>query len=240
MSQIRRWPWIAQQEWRHVLFLHWSVPYEELRPYIPTPFELETFDGRAWVSVILFQAKNSRLRGMPSSLSYSPFLQVNVRTYITFNGEPGIYFFSIDANRFFAVNGAKYVLGLPYQQAEIKLTQDKKSLLFESKRIEKGNSSLGISANYQPSTTVIPNDNNTLSYWLTERYCFWMIKGNKIIKGPLSHAPWKLQAVTVDLNMSELVPFISAPYSKTDPLVHYATSINAHLHPFEQKGIYIK
>jgi len=237
MEYVRRWPWVGQQEWHDVLFIHWSVPFEILRTHVPAPFILETHGEKSWITVILFQAKNTRLRGMPSKISYPSFLQMNIRTYIQFGGEPGIYFFSVDVNRLLIMAAAKGILQLPYELAEMKFKKSKNQLLFKSKR-KKGDYPLpSITANYQPSTLKIPNQQGTLPYWLTERYSFWMIKGNKIIKGPLSHVPWELFDVSVDLEMSNMIPFIPANYLQEKPLVHYAQSIHAYLHPFEQIGI---
>lgn len=238
MGYRRRWPWVGQQEWGDVLFMHWSVPYEILKPYVPAPFTLETYDGESWVTVILLQAKHSRFRGMPTMMSYPPFLQMNVRTYIQFDGEPGIYFFSVDVNSLLTVAAAKGLLQLPCQFAEMELEEDKDQLSFNSKRIKSDHSSSSITVNYRPLTQEISNQQGTLPYWLTERYCFWMIKENRIIKGPLTHAPWKLSDVTVDLKMTEIISFIPAQYLQKNPLIHYSKSIHAYLHPFEHTGIY--
>lgn len=240
MERERRWPWIAQQEWRDVLFLHWPVSADKLRPLIPAPFELDTFDDKAWISIVLFQARNSRLRGMPRLFSYPNFLQVNVRTYVTFNDEPGVYFLSIEANRFLVVKGAKNVLGLPYQQATMQLRKDKKKLLFESKRRNPKTDLTHIYASYEPSMVDVPSYRGTLPFWLTERYCLWMKKGKKIIKGRLSHERWNLHAASIDTELTGYPSLFSLPCDEVDPLVHYAASIHAHLHPFEQKGIYVR
>jgi len=236
---MRRWPWVGQQGWHDVLFMHWPVPYELLKPYVPDPFTIETYEGQAWITVILFQAKNSRLRGMPTSMSYPSFLQINTRTYIQFDGEPGIYFLSVDVNHLPIVASAKGILKLPYELAEMEIAKNNDHILFKSKRVRSNLSITGITANYQPLTERIANPQGTLAYWLTERYCFWMIKGKRIIKGPLSHLPWELYDVTLDLYMTDIIPFIPTKYLKTNPVVHYGKTVHAYLHPFEQSGIYL-
>lgn len=238
MRYGRRWPWVGQQEWHDVLFMHWAVPYEKLKPYVPAPFLLETYDGQAWVTVVLFQTKNSRFRTMPTIMSYLSFLQMNTRTYIQFDGEPGIYFLSVDVNHLLIKTITKRLLQLPYELAKMDIKRDKDQIQFKSKRIKNNYSFSNITANYRPSSQTIYQSQGTLSHWLTERYCFWMIKGNKIIKGPLSHESWELHDVTVNLEMTDIIPFIPVNDLQRNPLAHYEKSVHAHLHPFEQIGIY--
>src|SRR5438067_3264184 len=39
------------QNWRQLLFLHWTVPAEVLRPLVPPSLELDLWEGEAWVGV---------------------------------------------------------------------------------------------------------------------------------------------------------------------------------------------
>ena len=237
MDHNRRWPWVAQQGWNDVLFLHWQIPYEELRRYVPAPFKLETFNGQAWITIVLFRATNSRLRGMPRLISYPSFLQLNVRTYVMFNDEPGIYFFKIDANSPFVVAGAK-LASLPYQQAKISMEKNRNGLLFNSQSKNSKFPSTSLSASYQPLPGLVNNQQGTLSHWLTERYSLWFIKGNKILKGPISHKHWTLQKAEVNFKATGMLPFLNDIYFQEKPLVQYSKSIQAHLYPFEKKGVF--
>jgi uncharacterized protein len=42
------------QTWDKLLFLHWPVAAERLRPLIAPRLSLDTFEGQAWVSVTPF------------------------------------------------------------------------------------------------------------------------------------------------------------------------------------------
>ncbi len=238
MECVRRWPWVAQQEWHDVLFMHWPVPYDLLKPYVPDPFILETYGEQAWISIVLFRVEKSRLRNMPTIMSYPPFLQMNIRTYIQFQGEPGIYFLSVDVNRLLIMMTAKRLLQLPYKMAKMKLEQTKDQLLFTSKQWTKNYVDARISVRYRPLTNTVFSQKGTLPYWLTERYCSWMIHGNKIVKAPLSHISWMLYHAELDMTMTNIIPFIPNKYFHLNPLTHYAKSKHAYLHPFEQIGIY--
>ncbi len=51
----------------------------------------------AWLGITPFRLTNLRLRGMPPLPWVSAFPELNVRTYATRDGRPGIWFFSLDA-----------------------------------------------------------------------------------------------------------------------------------------------
>lgn len=232
MNKKRRMPWIAQQTWRNVLFIHFPVPYEKLKKYIPKPFTLETYNGQAWIGIILFEALHSRFRGMPKSMSFRYFLQLNIRTYVRFGEEPGVFFFSIDANRKLPVMGARFV-SLPYFFAQMEMDKYKKNFHFKSRRIENNHpGNFKFDVEYRPISEPFISKKDSLVYWFTERYCIWTIKGKKIYKAPISHDPWMLQQATIQFNVDHGHSFLK------NINTHYCQEMNAHIHPFEQKGIY--
>ena len=55
----RPWPlpqrsWVMAMRWHDLLFMHWPLRPEALRPLIPAMLELDTFDGWAWLGVVHF------------------------------------------------------------------------------------------------------------------------------------------------------------------------------------------
>src|SRR5687768_9450421 len=55
----RPWPlpdgsWLMGQTWYDLLFAHWAVPPEVLRPLVPSPLALDLRDDRAWLGVTPF------------------------------------------------------------------------------------------------------------------------------------------------------------------------------------------
>src|SRR5262245_33958691 len=98
---------VGQQRWRDLLFLHRPVPPEALRPRVPPGLIIDTYAGEAWVTLIPFAILGSRTAGTPHALAMD-FLEVNLRTYVRGpDGEPGIYFFSLEASSWLAVAGAR-------------------------------------------------------------------------------------------------------------------------------------
>src|SRR5437764_14098290 len=110
-------PWIMTQTWHELLFAHWPIAPEKIRPLIPSVFTLDTFEGEAWVGVVPFRMSNVRPRWVPPMPGLSAFPELNVRTYVTIHGIPGVYFFSLDAGNPIAVAAARTVFHLPYFKA---------------------------------------------------------------------------------------------------------------------------
>src|SRR5947207_5168170 len=74
----RPWPlpaaeWTWRQAWRDLLFAHWPVPAEALRPLVPPALEVETFDGTAWIGVVPFRMTGVMRRPLPDVPGVSAF-----------------------------------------------------------------------------------------------------------------------------------------------------------------------
>jgi uncharacterized protein YqjF (DUF2071 family) len=90
-TEHRPWPaakglWLLGQSWLDLLFAHWPVERAELEPHVPAPLELETFDGQAWITISPFLVEALRLPATPPLPVLSRFPELNVRTYVTYEG----------------------------------------------------------------------------------------------------------------------------------------------------------
>src|SRR5437870_3076049 len=98
---------VMRQSWRHLLFLHWEVAPEELRPHLPPGLELDLYEGKAYLGLILFTMTGVRAEGAPAIPLLSRFHETNLRTYVHAAGrDPGVWFFSLDAANAAAVVAA--------------------------------------------------------------------------------------------------------------------------------------
>src|SRR5262245_23161746 len=123
-SDERSWPrpsppWAMAMRWHDLLFLHWPIAAAELRPRIPAPLAIDEHSGSAWIGVVPFRMTNVRPRGVPGLPWLSAFPELNVRTYVTHGGKPGVWFFSLDAAQRLAVIAARRRFHLPYFHARM-------------------------------------------------------------------------------------------------------------------------
>src|SRR5579884_1510430 len=127
-------PWIMEQVWEDLLFLHWPVPMEVMRPLVPRQLQLDVREGTAWISITPLYIRGLRPRGIPALPVVSRFLELNLRTYVVFDGRPGVFFFSLDAANLSAVVGARFGYLLPYFHAKMAASWSAGCRDFQSER----------------------------------------------------------------------------------------------------------
>ncbi len=69
-------------EWRDLVMLNYEVDPVILRRYVPHGVELDTFEGRTFVSLVGFQFLRTKLYGFLAVPFHSNFEEVNLRFYV--------------------------------------------------------------------------------------------------------------------------------------------------------------
>ncbi|MFC7141800.1 YqjF family protein [Halosimplex aquaticum] len=110
--------------WRDLLFANWPVDPAVLDPHVPDDLDLDTYEGDAWLSVVPFVNVNVRPRGAPSALGIR-LPELNLRTYVRAGDDPGIYFFTLDAQGVLSVLGARVTHHLPYHYARMDVSRSR-------------------------------------------------------------------------------------------------------------------
>jgi len=109
------------QQWRDLLFLHWEYPAEAIQATLPAGLFVDTFAGKAYLGVVPFFMQKIRPRFLPAVPGISDFMELNLRTYVHDRaGVPGVWFYSLDANQWLAVQVARNFFHLPYEYAKPK------------------------------------------------------------------------------------------------------------------------
>ncbi len=128
--------WIMKQNWHDLLFAHWALTPEQIRPLVPRELELDLWEGSAYVAVAPFWMSGVRARMMPPLPLVRKFCELNVRTYVRYKGIPGVFFFSLDAGSFPAVMGARAFYKLPYFHAAMLIRSDGREFQYSSRRLQ--------------------------------------------------------------------------------------------------------
>ncbi|MDZ4718171.1 MAG: DUF2071 domain-containing protein [Roseiflexaceae bacterium] len=216
-------PWVMAMEWRDLLFAHWPIPAAALRGLIPPTLELQTFDGWAWIGIVPFRMTNVRPRMVPSLPWISHFAELNVRTYVTAGGKPGVWFFSLDAANPLAVQVARATFHLPYFDAHMQCQPHGDGIRYRSVRTHRKAPDAALRATYCPTGPIYQSQPGTLEYWLTERYCLYAAdKHGHVSRGDILHTPWPLQPAEAEFEQNEMMFQIGLRCPNTQPLLHFA------------------
>jgi uncharacterized protein YqjF (DUF2071 family) len=219
--------WIMRQTWSNLLFLHWPISPDTLRPYIPSHLQIDTFDGYAWLGVVAFSVAGIYPRGL-SSLSLTPnFPEINVRTYVTCDGKPGIYFLSLDVDDWASYTIAKRWYHLPYSFARIRFQKEEQTFHFESIRKWTANSPIKFKGEFIPLPEVYYAQKRMLDHWFIERYClFSSDKRGNIYCGDIHHCPWPLQKVMTNIKENTLFSPFHFDLTKIKPISHFSRGVD--------------
>lgn len=217
-----RGPWVMVQRWHQLLFAHWRCPISDLRPLIPTPLEIESFDGSAWIGVIPFYMSGVRMRATPPVPTAHAFEELNVRTYVTLDGRPGVWFFSLDAASSLAVIGARVGIRLPYFRASMRMSRDGDAVTFESDRWSFARRAASFHGVYQPVGPAKSPAPGTLEHFLTERYSLYASDGKRIWRGDIVHPRWNLQPADAHIERNSMIAAAGVGAVDHDPLLHFA------------------
>jgi hypothetical protein len=214
-------------EWHDLLFMHWPVRPELLRPRIPPALELETWEGYAWLGVVPFMMRGVRPRRSPNLGGLSAFPELNVRTYVRHRDAPGVWFFSLDAASPLAVRGARYVFHLPYMDARMSCGREGDAVRYSSLRTHRGAPSAALRARYRPTGPAYASAPGGIEHWLTERYCLYAAnRRGDIWRGDVHHAPWPLQPAELDMELSRMADQLRLLLPPAPPLLHFARRLN--------------
>jgi uncharacterized protein len=210
--------WFMGQTWADLLFAHWSLEPEQLADVVPPQLPLDVVDGKAWVAVTPFAVKGLRVRGVAPPPVVSSFPEINVRTYVTVDGRPGIYFFSLDTSSRFAVETARRIYRLPYFRA----SQSFDSEMFESRRTHDDGPPAEFRGSYRPLDDPAPTAPGSIEHFLTERYCLYTLDENgTVYRGEIHHPPWPLQAAEAAIELNTMGEQVGIELDGT-PLLHFA------------------
>ncbi|HEU4479984.1 MAG TPA: DUF2071 domain-containing protein [Pyrinomonadaceae bacterium] len=224
---------LMHQTWGKLLFMHWRIEAKLLRPLIPEPLEIDTFDGSAWIAVAPFTMWD--IRAFPPFIPPIPGLnsahELNVRTYVHFDRVPGVWFFSLDCNSTAAVLGARTFFHLPYFNADIDLEEDGNTIDYSLTRTDDPPASL--QASWNVGETIPFTHPGSLDFFLTERYCLYSEDDGELYRARIHHQPWPLQKAELNSLESTMIECHGLPTPKGEPLLHYCEELDVNIWSLE-------
>jgi uncharacterized protein len=220
-------PWVLRMDWHDLLFMHWPISSAALRPYIPPGLQIDTFEGSAWIGIVPFRMRGVVPRFIPPLPYLSAFPELNVRTYVSAEGKPGVWFFSLDAGNPIAVEAARDGFHLPYYNARMSCHLAGDSVQYTSTRTHRRAVPAAFRGRYRPTGPAYHSVAGTLEHWLTERYCLYAAnRRGTIWRGDIHHRPWPLQPAEAEIEHNSMTGQIHLRLPESRPLLHFARHLN--------------
>ena len=192
--------------WIDLAFLHWPVPQAMVRALVPSALELDTFHDTAWLGVTPFRMTNVRPTLLPPIPTARDFPELNVRTYVRRGDRAGVYFFSLDASSWLAVETARAMTGLPYHHAKMSQRLVGQEIHYSSRRAMPGAPGAEFRARYWPAGDVFASNPDSLEYFLTERYSLFVMHLKRLVRIDIEHIRWPLQPADVAIEVNTMAP----------------------------------
>ena len=215
------------QRWERLLFAHWRVEASILSPMLPSGLSLDLYDGEAWVAVTPFEITRLRLRGLPRLPGASRFPELNVRTYVTAGGKPGVWFFSLDAGSSIAVFFARLLYRLPYFHARMASVRRGETVSYRCDRVGEGGPAEFL-ADYAPVGEPFRAAAGSREEWLTGRYRLYASHGGSLLRAEIEHEPWTLRAARAEILRNTMADAAGIALAG-EPLLHYSESLDVRV-----------
>ena len=212
--------------------MHWRVKENVLRPHVPKSLQIDTYGDSAWIGITPFTMWD--IRAFPPYVPPVPGLdsmeELNVRTYVHYNGVPGVWFFSLDANSRAAVLGARTFFHLPYYHADIKM-EGKLKIKYRLKR--RDDPPAAFKADWTVGKALPKSQPGSREFFLTERYILYTEFEGELYRGRIHHEPWELYEAELTNFGSTMLDPKQIPQPTTHPILHHAEKVSVDIWALE-------
>ena len=167
-----------------------------------------------------------RLPFAPALPWVSEFPETNVRTYVKGpDGERGVWFFTLEADRLAAVTGARVLYGLPYRWSKMSVRHERANVVYQSQRkwpFGAGETDIEITPGERMQT-------RELDHFLTARYRLYTMRGGRLFFAQIEHEPWSLYNARICRLDQNLIEQSGVPSPLGVPLVHHSPDLRVRI-----------
>jgi len=220
-------PWVMRMRWIDLLFAHWPVPVDAIRPLVPAGLEIDTFDGQAWIGVVPFRMEDVAPRFLPAVPGPGAFPELNVRTYVRRRGRRGVWFLSLDAGSRLAVEGARTAFHLPYFRARMSSESAAGWVEYHSERIDTRARPAAFVARYRPTGPIRLAAPGSLDAFLTDRMGLYAADPAGTIRWTaIRHEPWPLQSAEAEISINTMAEAGGITLPDVEPRLAFAARLD--------------
>ena len=217
------------QRWDRLTFLHWKYPIAVVQQLLPPGLVVEPYEGAAWVGLVPFfmEVRMPRLGRIPRLFE---FPETNVRTYVRGpSGDPGVWFFSLDAARLAAVVTARSTYRVPYFWSQMEVARDGRTMRYTAQRRWPHPGGVGSQVEVEIGEQYLTHELSDFDHYLTARWTLYGTWGRKLLMARAQHAPWPLHRARVVVLEDGLVEAAGLPAPTHLPVVHWSPGVDVNV-----------
>jgi uncharacterized protein YqjF (DUF2071 family) len=196
----------VKARWEPMVFFHFRIAPEILKPFAPPMFELDLYDGTACLSLAVVHMSGFRSgricsRGLiVQALRQQRFL--NLRIYVKWQGEPGVLFLHGWLSRPWKLPLPSRMFGLPYRFATFNSHRESGSLMGN---VKSGEDSFSYRAQTPATGSAAICPSGSLAEFAMEQYHGYFAHRNQAAAFHAWHPPWQQTPVKAEINDTTLV-----------------------------------
>jgi len=214
---------IMVQHWTDIVFCHWRYDPADVQALLPAGIEVDTFDGSAWVGLIPFHMDGLGVPGMAPLPYVGSFPEVNVRTYVRAGDRRGVWFMSLDIDRWLPALVARLGYRIPYCVGDVRHVRIGDRVLSSvDRRWPRGHG-----ATAAMSVTVgDPVADDDLSRFLTARWGLLArpLRGRPVW-APVDHPAWPLRSAEASHIDAGVIVAAGLPAPVGEPHLLYSRGV---------------
>jgi uncharacterized protein YqjF (DUF2071 family) len=173
-----------------------------------------------------------RLPYTPAIPYISELNELNLRTYVSVDGVPGVWFFSLDANHLLAVWAANMLFSLPYFYADIVVEHSDNGRISFS--CDRRNERKSFEARWKSMESYSAAKVDTVEHFLVERYCLYTESGGKLYWARIRHPSWRLSPLSsLEIDTDLLNEFGLSQVASKAEIAHAADTVTVDIWPLE-------
>ncbi|MFC6942650.1 YqjF family protein [Salinirubellus sp. GCM10025818] len=178
------------------------------------------------------------------------FPQLNFRTYVTMDDEPGVYFLSLDSGRRAPAAVGRRAFGLPFHHARMRMTRRGDEITFQSQRDGDHSSQAVFQARYRPTGEPYQAAPGTLEAHCVEHFRYYLpapedrranvlrafgSEQNEMYVGTIEREPWELRPATATIRRNTLFEAAGLPTPTMDPVIQFSPGFEMAVGPLDTR-----
>jgi uncharacterized protein YqjF (DUF2071 family) len=180
--------------WCQLILAQYEAQADRLRPFLPPGVDLDSRDGRHFVSLVGFQFIDTRVLGVGWP-GFRDFPEWNLRIYVRHGDQRGVCFVREFVPQWFVASVARVIYNEPYRAAPMSMAvTDSADMVTAEYRVEWGGRTHTVSA-VGSKPAVRPRSDSAEHFFKEHSWGFGITRRGRLLRYEVSHPEWDVYPV---------------------------------------------